>query len=154
MNNNFLYKIGLKWQGGIDLKKNYRYNKTYELSFNNKPNLIGSADAYFHGDALLYNPEEMLLSALASCHMMSFFYLCSKEKIMIENYKDEPEGKLKMNANGSGQFEVVTLQPVIKVNINNDLEKIEELFTLANEYCFIARSCNFKIIHNPKIEYS
>ncbi|MDO6803415.1 OsmC family protein [Wenyingzhuangia sp. 1_MG-2023] len=150
MRNTHKYKIGLLWQGAIDLNKNYRYSKTYQLSFENKPAIIGSADATFHGDANLYNPEELLLSALASCHMMSFFYLCSKEKIKIESYQDEPIGFLKVNTNGSGQFEEVVLQPSIKTGEEN-LKKVVLLFEQANEYCFIARSCNFKIKYVPKI---
>lgn len=151
MKTNFLYKIGLEWQGCVDIQKNYRYNKTYELSFENKPKLIGSADPIFHGDATLYNPEEMLLAALSSCHMMSFFYLCGKEKIILKSYKDTPVGKLQMNANGSGQFDEVTLKPIIEIPENVNVNKITELFSLANEYCFIARSCNFKIKHKPQV---
>lgn len=150
-NNNFLYTIGLKWQGSVDVNKNYRYNKTYELSFNNKPTLIGSADTIFHGNATLYNPEEMLLSALASCHMMSFFYLCGKNKIIIQSYKDEVVGTLQLNPNGSGQFTEALLQPTIKVISPVTTKQIAQLFVLANDYCFIARSCNFTIQHQPTI---
>lgn len=150
MRNLHEYEIGLSWIGDVNLEKNYRYNKTYELSFKNKPNMVGSADPMFHGNPNLYNPEEMLLSALASCHMMSFFYLCGKEKIKINSYQDKPIGKLKTNPNGSGQFEEVTLHPIIKTDDKN-LKKIEGLFIQANDYCFIARSCNFTIKHKPLI---
>ncbi len=151
MNNIHEYKIGLTWIGKVKTEKKIKYDKTYELSFNNKPNIIGSADATFHGDKNLYNPEEMLLSALASCYMMSFFYLCTIHKIKIDSYKDHPIGKLKINPNGSGQFKEVLLQPTIKSNYT-DVEKLNDLFTEAGEYCFIARSCNFKIEHKPKIK--
>ncbi|NIJ46574.1 organic hydroperoxide reductase OsmC/OhrA [Wenyingzhuangia heitensis] len=150
MRNLHEYKIGITWKGSIDVSKNYRYDKTYELEFENKPNIVGSADATFHGDKDLYNPEEMLLSALASCYMMSFFYLCSKQKIKIDSYYDSPVGFLKVNPNGSGQFEKVMLQPVIKTSCK-DTVLLYELFSKAEDYCFIARSCNFIIKHNPII---
>ncbi|NJB82823.1 OsmC family protein [Wenyingzhuangia aestuarii] len=150
MRNLHEYHISLTWKGSINIAKNYRYDKTYELSFKNKPNLTGSADATFHGDKTLYNPEEMLLSALASCYMMSFFYLCSQYQIVIDSYIDNPVGKVKVNPNGSGQFEIVTLQPVITTT-HKDMLVVEELFSQANDYCFIARSCNFIIKHNPTI---
>lgn len=149
LKNEFLYQIGLEWTGSVNTSKNYRYDKTYELNFENKPSITGSADATFHGDPLLYNPEELLLSALSSCHMMSFFYLCSTKKIMIESYNDQPLGKLQINPNGSGQFKEVVLQPKIKVKTPQDTKTIAQLFSLANDYCFIARSCNFKITHQP-----
>ena len=150
MRNLHKYKIGLSWIGSVNIHKKYRYDKTYELSFENKPKITGSADATFHGNMDLYNPEELLLSALASCHMMSFFYLCSQHKISIESYEDTPIGSLKTNPNGSGQFEEVLLQPIIKTSYT-DISKLETLFSEASEYCFIARSCNFKIKHQPTI---
>lgn len=152
MHNVLEYKIDLDWIGSVATEKRFKYDKTYQLSFKNKPTIIGSADPIFHGNAELYNPEEMLLSALASCHMMSFFYLCGKEKIKIDSYSDQPLGVLKINPNGSGQFEEVTLNPTIKTEETN-LNKITELFTKAGDYCFIARSCNFRIIHKPNILY-
>lgn len=154
MNNEHTYQIGLEWTGTsiTDKRNKLRYERIYELSFNNKPNLKGSADATFHGDNSLYNPEEMLLSALSSCYMMSFFYLCGLKNIKIESYSDVPIGIVKVNPNGSGQFEKVTLQPSIAIH-SCDAKAIEQTFIEAHNYCFIARSCNFKIMHNPKIEY-
>ena len=153
MPNEHIYKIGLQWTGvsTINSRKKLSYERIYELTFENKPNLMGSADATFHGDPKLYNPEEMLLSALSSCYMMSFFYLCGLKNVKIKSYKDEPLGIVKVNSNGSGQFEEVTLQPVI-VTEHKDKSQLLELFSKAKDYCFIARSCNFKIHHNPRID--
>ena len=154
MNNEYIYKIGLEWKGQstIDKRNKLRYERLYEVSFENKTSLLGSADASFHGDNSLYNPEEMLLSALSSCYMMSFFYLCGLKNIEVANYSDAPIGIVKVNPNGSGQFEKVTLQPSISIKYC-DTKAVEQAFAEAHEYCFIARSCNFKMIHRPKIEY-
>ncbi|MGY5355813.1 OsmC family protein [Wenyingzhuangia sp. IMCC45467] len=154
MNNEHTYKIGLEWKGKLTTNKRNKlsYERIYELSFDNKPNLTGSSDATFHGDNTLYNPEEMLLSALSSCYMMSFFYICSLKNIEIVSYKDNPMGMVKVNPNGSGQFEEVLLQPSIAIK-SCKAKLIEQAFTEAHDYCFIARSCNFNILHNPKIEY-
>ncbi|MGY5352618.1 OsmC family protein [Wenyingzhuangia sp. IMCC45533] len=149
MSNIHKYKVDLLWKGSVVTNKRFKYDKTYQIDFtNNKPSIIGSADAVFHGNADLYNPEEMLLSALSSCHMMSFFYLCSINQTEISGYRDSPEGILKVNANGSGQFESVTLQPTITCK-NGEIDLIQELFFKAKEYCFIARSCNFDVILKP-----
>lgn len=153
MNNLHTYEIGLEWKGKLttDKRNKLRYERLYELSFNNKPNILGSADATFHGDDNLYNPEEMLLSALSSCYMMSFFYLCGLKNIQIHHYKDNPIGTVKINSNGSGQFEKVTLQPRIAIH-KDDLKEVEQSFTNAHDYCFIARSCNFRIDHEANIQ--
>lgn len=154
MTNEHTYKIGLTWKGKLttDKRSKLKYERIYELNFKDKPNLIGSADATFHGDDSLYNPEEMLLSALSSCYMMSFFYLCSLKNIEIANYSDTPIGIVKVNPNGSGQFKEVTLQPSIAIK-SCHAQEIEHTFKKAHDYCFIARSCNFNINHIPKIEY-
>ncbi len=152
MKNSHHYTIDLLWKGSVTIDKRFKYDKTYQINFiNNKPSITGSADPVFHGNAALYNPEELLLSALASCHMMSFFYLCSVHKLEIESYHDQPKGTLTINPNGSGQFKSVVLQPTI-VAKHTQKNTIHELFLKAKEYCFIARSCNFNIILKPEIQ--
>ncbi|MEN8765717.1 OsmC family protein [Wenyingzhuangia sp.] len=155
MKNEHAYNIKLVWKGitTIDKRNHLKYTRIYELSFDNKPNLMGSADAMFHGDKTLYNPEEMLLSALSACYMMSFFYLCGLKNIKIKSYTDTPTGLVKVNPNGSGQFENVSLQPKISIQ-SCDAKKVEEALAEAHDYCFIARSCNFKITHHSKITYN
>ena len=108
----------------------------------------GSADKVFHGNQTLYNPEDMLLSALSSCHMMSYLYLCRKAGIKVTSYSDKPEGKLILNMDGSGAFTEVVLKPVVILKDKNQ-QYIANLHAEAGKLCFIANSCTFDIIYEP-----
>jgi len=62
--------------------------------------------------------------------MMSFFYLCGLKNVKIKSYKDEPLGIVKVNSNGSGQFEEVTLQPVIVTEYKDKAQLLEKTIVL------------------------
>jgi organic hydroperoxide reductase OsmC/OhrA len=50
-----------------------RYSREFRAEFEGKPPLRGSADPAFQGDPTLYNPEDLLLGAVAACHMLSYW---------------------------------------------------------------------------------
>lgn len=130
------------------------YSKSHQIQIEGKPVLDVSAAKAFKGDPELYNPEDLLLSSLVSCHMMSYLYVCSQNGIEVLSYSDNAEATLEVNPDGSGRFTEVRLHP--KITIVN-LDKIElalELHIKANQLCFIANSCNFPVLHNASCEVS
>ncbi len=70
------YALSLTWQGNRGLgTTGYRdYGRQVLLSCPGKPDLLGSADTPFRGDADRWNPEELLLAALSSCHLLSYLH--------------------------------------------------------------------------------
>ena len=128
------------------------YTKSHTIMIEDKAVLAVSAAKAFKGDPTLYNPEDLLLSSVVSCHMMSYLYVCSQNGIDVVSYTDEAEATLEVLADGSGRFTAIKLSP--KVRITNQ-EKVAEALSLhknANELCFIANSCNFPISHFPTCE--
>ncbi len=146
MKNHHTYTLRLDWNGNPD-KDSMKNDRLYEVAIEGKAPFCGSADKPFFGDPTLYNPEDLLLSALSACHMMSFLYLCRKKGIRVLSYQDNPEGFLKVNPDGSGQFEKVVLKPEVQLA---DIAQREEAIALhpeAGKLCFIANSCNFEIVY-------
>lgn len=144
------YTLDLKWEGnrGEGTAGYKSYGREYRITGTGKDMTIqASADSSFLGNAALYNPEEFLLASIASCHMLWYLHLCSDAKITVLDYKDRPVGLMVENADGSGQFESVTLQPHISLAKGANMELAEALHAKAHAMCFIARSCNFKINH-------
>lgn len=128
------------------------YQKSHTITIEGKAVLHVSAAKTFKGDPALYNPEELLLGSVVSCHMMSYLYVCQQNGIDVLSYTDEAEATLEVLADGSGRFIEIKLNP--KVCIGNK-EKIAEALSLhkkANQLCFIANSCNFPIVHFPICE--
>lgn len=144
MNKQFDYTLKLKWLGN-DSGTHHRHDRFYEIDIDGKPQLKGSADKPFFGDPGLYNPEDLLLSALSSCHMMSYLYLCRKAGIKVSSYQDDPVGVLKLNNNGEGRFELVTLKPKVVLVDKSQVENAAKLHAQAGKLCFIANSVNFEI---------
>ena len=143
------YTHKLKWEGDSSIST-IQNDRFYSINIEGKQIIKGSADKVFHGDAMLYNPEDMLLAALSSCHMMSFFYICRKKGYEIKSYLDNPVGVLKLNSNGSGQFKKVVLFPEVIFSINSNQIPLLELHKEAGSLCFIANSCSFEIEYSPK----
>lgn len=148
-----LFKAKLNWT----LKKEEDstskfYSKTHQIKIEGKPTLDVSAAKAFKGDPELYNPEDLLLSSLVSCHMMSYLYVCSQNGIEVLEYLDNAEATLEVNPNGSGRFVEVRLFPKVKILNPDKVELALELHQKANQLCFIANSCNFPVLHEANCE--
>lgn len=145
------YQTRLVWTGNKgEGTKNYTgYSRNYTISIQHKPDIYGSSDPSFRGDAMRYNPEELLLASLSSCHMLWFLHLCSAAGVVITAYEDQATGTMHENADGSGYFTQVTLHPLILINGDIDKAQLQLLHEEANRKCFIANSCNFPVAHEP-----
>ena len=151
MKNIHHYTLNLKWIGE-SVSNSIQNDRLYEVSIAGKKPFKGSADKVFFGDPTLYNPEDLLLSALSSCHMMSYLYVCRKHGLEVLSYTDTPEGILKVNPNGSGQFEKVVLKPIIQLKDGSDKAFALQLHQEAKKLCFIANSCAFDIVVEATLE--
>ena len=147
------YKTTIEWTGNKGSgTSNYRdYERSHTISVENKPVIEGSSDPAFRGDKTKYNPEEMLLSSLSSCHMLWYLHFCSEAGIIVTGYIDNAIGTMAETANGSGHFTEAILNPVVTITDEKQIKKAEELHEKANQFCFIANSVNFPVKHIPKI---
>ena len=145
------YSLNIKWTGnkGEGTTRYDAYDRSYIISGENKVGILGSADAPFRGDITKYNPEDLLLASLSSCHMLWYFHLCADAGIIVTDYIDNPTGILVQNETGSGSFSEVTLNPIVTISERSMIEKANQLHEKANQFCFIANSVNFKVKHNP-----
>ncbi len=91
-----LYRLPIRWTGNLGTgTASYRgYSRHHEYVGPGKPVIPGSSDPAFRGDATCYNPEELLVGSLASCHMLWFLHLCADAGVVVERYEDAPEGTL------------------------------------------------------------
>lgn len=145
------YKTTIIWVGNQGTgTSNYRaYSRNHDISIAGKPTIPASSDPSFRGDPSRYNPEEMLVSSLSSCHLLWYLHLCSVNGVVVIDYRDEATGTMEETADGGGRFKEVTLYPVVTVADTAMVEKANALHHEANKMCFIANSCNFPIHHQP-----
>ncbi|MEJ1116298.1 OsmC family protein [Paenarthrobacter sp. CCNWLY172] len=146
------YALTVRWTGNLgEGTAGYRaYSRDHDVEIPGLPTLQGSADPTFHGDRSRYNPEQLLLAALSQCHMLSFLHVAVKHGVVVTGYEDNAEGLMKLNRDGSGQFESVTLKPHVTIADASHSELMPQLHHEANQVCFIARSVNFPVLHEPR----
>ena len=145
------YKLTAEWTGNKgDGTKNVRtYDRSHTISIQGKPDLFLTTDNPAVGDKSKLNPEDLLVSALSSCHMLSYLYLCSLEGVIITSYLDNATGIMIENESGGGKFKEVTLNPIVSVTEESMVEKAIALHHKAHEICYIANSVNFEVKCNP-----
>ncbi len=146
MTKQFHFEVLTRWQKGVENNP-----KSHVSKISGKEDLKISAAKEFKGEASKHNPEDLLLSALSSCHMMSYFYLCQQNKIEILDYQDNAIGTLELKEDASGGFTEVVLHPTVTIKNSKQSDLALKLHEKAHELCFIANSVNFPIKVIPRI---
>ncbi|MDF3077465.1 MAG: OsmC family peroxiredoxin [Sphingobacteriaceae bacterium] len=143
------YTIRINWTGNTGKgTSDYRsYERSYSLTAAGKPEVLCSSDPQFRGDKRRYNPEELFLASLSSCHMLQYLHLCADAGVVVVTYEDRATGLMIQTADGGGHFTEVWLFPRVKVAKAEMIEKANELHKRANKLCFIANSVNFPVHH-------
>jgi organic hydroperoxide reductase OsmC/OhrA len=147
-----IYSVDVKWTGnnGTGTSRYDAYGRNHIIQGKDKPAIMGSAEELFRGDESRYNPEELLVSALSTCHMLWYLHLCADAGVIVLSYKDSPVGKMFIPDTGSGHFTEVTLNPIVRVAEESMISPAMELHEAARNRCFIANSVNFKVNHLPE----
>lgn len=148
------YRLTLDWTGNLGPgTSSYRaYARDHALSVPGKPTIPGSSDPAFLGDATRWNPEELLVASLSACHQLWYLHLASEAGVIVTAYRDEPEGTMIEEADGGGRFERVLLRPTVTLAVGSDKATAMALHEKAHHLCFIARSVNFPVECEAKVE--
>ena len=151
MNRPHRYRVDVVWTGnrgtGTD---GYRsYSRNHVIRIPGKPELAGSSDPTFRGDATRHNPEDMLVSALSACHMLAYLHMATVAGVVVIDYRDAAEGTMVTEGDG-GHFTEVVLRPVATITAASDPAKAEAAHEAAHHACFIANSVNFPVRCEPR----
>jgi organic hydroperoxide reductase OsmC/OhrA len=144
-----VYHTNLDWTGNTGTgTQTYRgYERSHVINVEGKAPMSCSSDPSFRGDKSKYNPEEMFVASLSSCHMLWFLHVCSEAGVIVLEYSDSATGIMLESDDGNGRFAEVVLHPKVKVKEGWMLEKTEALHEKARQFCFISNSCNFPVRH-------
>lgn len=147
MNKTHNYPVKITWTGnqGEGTLDYTSYKRDHTISVKGKADLHCSADTVFRGDGTKYNPEDLLVSSIATCHMLWYLHLCADAGINVIGYSDEALGTLELSDTAPGKFTQVTLNPQVIVAEAAMIDLAISLHHKAHERCFISNSCNFPI---------
>lgn len=148
------YRTTLHWsaEGGEGTKTYKSFARTHRITAKtksgaDKPAIV--ATSAFHS-LDHYNPDEMLLASLSSCHMLWYLHLCSEAGVVVVDYRDDAEIVLRLDAKGEGKVERATLRPRVTITAG-DPEIARALHKDAHSKCFVANSVKFPVGCEPEI---
>ena len=143
------YAVSVRWTGdrGTGTSGHRDYGRDHIVEAAGKPDLLGSADPTFRGDADRWNPEELLLAALAQCHMLSYLHAAVEAGVTVVGYEDSATASLAVHRDGSGELTEAVLRPIVTVTDPEVIEAATLAHERAAELCFIARSVAFPVRH-------
>ena len=145
------FKVQLSWIRKTPDFDPKTYDRTHTVKLSGGFSYSASAAPDYHGRADLPNPEEGLLAALASCHMLTFLAIAANSKLEVNSYDDTCVAKLERNDKGKMCIKNVLLQP--RVTFTDDttpnLEKLKQLHEKAHANCIVANSITSKVSIEP-----
>lgn len=141
------YKARIVWTGntGSGNEKFGGYTRDWQVETPGKPPIKCSNDPLLGGNSALHNPEDLLISALASCHMLWYLHLSHEAGVVVTQYSDTPVGIGEVSPNGAGRFTGAILRPEITLAEGADIAIADAIHGRIHEVCFIARSVNFPV---------
>jgi len=143
------HTIKLNWLKG-DAQFTYdAYPRNHQITFKDSEAVTFSAAATYKGDPTRGDPEDMLVAALSSCHMLSFLAIAAKKKITILSYDDEAVGFMEKEG-GKLWITRTILRPKIVFETTPDAATIADMHHLAHEQCFIANSVKTEVTVEPR----
>ena len=108
-----------------------------------------SAAVEFKGDPTRMNPEEGLVAALSSCHMLTFLAIAARKGLVVDRYEDDAVGVLEKEG-GKLWVTRVTLRPrVVFGGAAPDAAALAHLHEQAHNNCFIANSVKTQVTVEP-----
>ena len=148
---NLRQTVHVEWVGNTGRgTADYRaYGRDFVVRDGTKPEIPGSSIPRWRGDGSRYSPDDLLVAALSSCHMLWYLHLCAESGIVVAEYADEAEGTLELDPERGGRFTLVTLHPEVRL-ASGDPARARELHERAHAKCFVANSVNFPVRVEPR----
>jgi len=146
------YEARVAWKRNGAKFTDLRYSRGHEWSFDGGVRLTASSSPasvpapYSVVEAV--DPEEALVAAASSCHMLTFLYLAAKRGFVVESYEDDAFGVLEKNAQGKLAITRITLRPKIEFSADKtpSAHELEALHRSAHEECYIASSIKSEVV--------
>ncbi|GAA3053022.1 OsmC family protein [Actinocorallia glomerata] len=154
------FRVEVAWSddGGTTGPRDYRREHTVTAVLSERessrglespPPLTGSAARAFHGDAERWNPEQLLLAALAQCHTLSYLHAAAAAGVVVTAMTVHGTAELRVHGDGSGEITAAVLRAEVTLADESLRARADQLHAEAAERCFIARSVNFPVTHEP-----
>ena len=149
------YRVRVEWTGnrGTGTSSYREYGREHTLSAAGKPDIPGSSDAAFRGNADRWNPEDLLVASASACHKLWYLHLCADAGIVVQGYVDNAVGTMR-DSPERGRFTRIVLHPHVLIRAGDDRARAAQLHHAAHARCYVANSVNFPIECEPVIDFA
>jgi organic hydroperoxide reductase OsmC/OhrA len=142
------------WRRGDARFVDGRYPRAHEWRFDGGAVVPASASPHVVPVPLStpthVDPEEALVAAASSCHMLWFLSLAAAAGHVVDEYVDDATGTLGRGPDGRIAFTRIALRPRIAFGANPpDGVTLAALHRAAHERCFVAASLRAEVVVEP-----
>ena len=136
------HRIGLEWSRNGGPFERGNYSPGHLIHFAGGQTLQGAPSLAYGGDDAHADPEQLLLSALSACHMLTFLAIAANRSYVIDSYRDDAVAILDKNAEGKMAVARAILAPKVVFSGDNKptADEYAKLHERAHAGCFIAHS--------------
>lgn len=144
------YTAETLWTRGDQPFLDQRYSRRHLLRFDGGLEVPGSSSPHSvrlpFSDPAALDPEEALVSALSSCHMLWFLSLAAQRGFRVDRYQDSAVGVMT-----DGMISRVTLRPAVEFSgdLHPSCQDIVALHHAAHDECYIAKSVKSEVLCEP-----
>ncbi len=145
------YHARIAWTRGGDEFARQKYSRGHRWHFDDGVSVPASASPHVVKKEFVVtaavDPEEALVAALSSCHMLFFLSYVSSAGYIAESYEDASEGVLEKGIDGRVMMTRVTLHPVVTFGGKGPSQsEFDAWHHKAHEECYVANSVRSEIV--------
>lgn len=145
------FNINLSWHTSAEpVVEPQSFCRDHQITFGSGQQVLGSSAPEYSGNAVHVNPEESLLAALSSCHMLTFLTIAHLKRLPIISYQDKAYAELGKNAAGKIFVSKIVLSPMVEFACEVDQDVIAKIHEKSHNNCFIANSLSSETIFEIK----
>ncbi|ROM97961.1 OsmC family protein [Pseudomonas brassicacearum] len=139
--------VKLEWCAAAHPTIPQTYSRDLMVQVSPEVTIPASAAVDYLGSANKADPEQLLVSALASCHMLYFLALAEGQGYEVDAYTDNAVGTVSKRDEGGFWVSEITLNPLVAFRSEKrpDAQALERLHHRAHKGCFIANSIKTKV---------
>jgi organic hydroperoxide reductase OsmC/OhrA len=155
------YRATVKWKREDGVKfTDQRYSRGHTWVFDGGITLPASSSPLSvklpYSVAEAVDPEEALVAALSSCHMLTFLYVAAKQGFVVDAYEDSAIGEMTKNERGRMWVSKITLDPAVRFagDKRPTAEQLDHLHHLAHDECYIANSVKSEVVVQGSMSFA
>ena len=149
------YVATVEWRREGQAFTDNRYSRAHDWRFDGGAVVRGSSAPSSvpvpMSDPAAVDPEEALVAAVSSCHMLFFLAFAAKAGLVVDAYRDDAVGVMGKDDRGKVSITAVTLRPQIDfLGDPPTPERLADLHHRSHEHCYIANSIRAEVTVEPR----